>query len=156
VAVNRLAVTWLWPQAIRNYPILTNSKDKHGLPPTTIGPDFCDILFPPPICLVLPSFYRRDWIKSGWLANTKVRMEHSRFNARFAGLGIKCIHLTHPIMNTSHHRLFAQAWVIYRILRVWVAIKRILFIGAMIRHPAQLFSVMNTNEIVFVPRTHIL
>jgi non-homologous end joining protein Ku len=25
-------------------------------------------------------------------------MEHSRFNARFASLGIKCIHHTHPTL----------------------------------------------------------
>jgi len=70
-------------------------------------------------------------------------MEHSRFNVKFASLGTKCIHLTHPIMNINHHRFPAQVRVIYRILCVWVAIKRILFIGAMIRLPAQSFSVMN-------------
>jgi hypothetical protein len=60
-------------------------------------------------------------------------MEHLRFNVRFASLGIKYIHLTRPIMNINHHRFRARGRAVHRILRVWVAIKRILSIGVVNR-----------------------
>jgi hypothetical protein len=44
-------------------------------------------------------------------------------------------------MNINHHQFHAQVRAIHQILRVWVAIKRTLSIGVVIRLPIQSFSV---------------
>jgi len=53
-----------------------------------------------------------------------------RFNVGFASLEIKCIHHTHPITNSNHHRHLAQVRAIKRSLSAWDAFNLIVSIGA--------------------------